>query len=134
MQNDKSLGTVFSETKDELKEFIQTRVAMLQAELKEKVQTWKYSIPIALIAAALLLAAWITLTFMLVALISAWFMPGPYAWVWGSLIVGGVYLLSGIALGWFAYSEIKNAGVTPNRTIAVLKQDQVWIQNETRAA
>jgi uncharacterized membrane protein YqjE len=132
MRNDKSLGTVLSETKDELKEFFQTRVAIFQAELKEKARTFKYTIPIALVAAALLLAGWITLTFTFVALLQAWFRPSPYAWVWAGLIVTGLYLLGGVALGWFAYSEFKSVGVAPNRTLAVLKQDQVWIQREAR--
>jgi uncharacterized membrane protein YqjE len=134
MRNDKSLGTVLSETKDEFKDFIQTRVAILQAELKEKARIWKYSIPIALIAVGLLLAGWITLTFGFVALIHSWLEPNTYSWAWAGFIVAALYLVGGVALGWFAYSEIKSAGVAPNRTLSVLKQDQVWIQNETRAA
>ncbi|HET7872013.1 MAG TPA: phage holin family protein [Terriglobales bacterium] len=134
MQNDKSLGAVLAETRDELKEFMRTRVAMLQAELKEKARTWKYSIPIALLAAALLLAGWITLTFGFVALIHSWLEPNTYSWAWAGFIMAAIYLVAGVALGWFAYSEIKSVGVAPNRTLSVLKQDQVWIQKETRAA
>jgi putative superfamily III holin-X len=132
--NEKSIGTVISETKEELKDFIQTRIAILKAEIADKVRTWKYSIPLLLAAAALLLAAWITLTFTLVSLLAAVFMPSPYAWVYGSLIIGVAYLLGGVALGWFAYSELMATGIAPNRTIEVLKQDQVWIQNEARTA
>lgn len=94
----------------------------------------KSVIPIALIAAALLLAAWITLTFALIALLHGLFLPSVYAWMWAALIVGGAYLVLGVTAGWFAYSEIKSTGLAPNRTLNVLKQDQIWIQNEARTA
>lgn len=134
MHNEKSIGTVISETKQEVKEFIQTRIAILKAELKEKVQTWKYAVPILLGAFVLFLAAWIVLSFAIVALLAGIFYPSPYAWLFGALIVGGAYLLLGLGLGWFAYSELTSTGVAPQRTLEVLKQDQVWIQNEARTA
>jgi hypothetical protein len=62
------------------------------------------------------------------------FMPSVYAWGWAALIVSGTYLVLGIAVGWFAYAGIKATGLTPNRTLAVLKQDQTWVQNEARTA
>lgn len=134
MNNEKSLGTVISETKAEVKDFVSTRVQMLKVEFREKVATWKYAVPLLGVALALLLAAWITVTFALVALIRAWFAPSPYAWVWGGLIIAGLYLISAAVIGWFAYSEINAVGVAPARTLEVLKQDQVWIKNEARTA
>jgi uncharacterized membrane protein YqjE len=135
MHHEKSIGTVISETKAEVKEFIQTRVAMLQAETKEKIRTWKYTVPLLLGAAALLLAAWIILSFALVALIHSWLMPTGFGWFWAALIVGGAYFIGAIIVGWFGYSEMRAAGgVAPTRTLKVLKQDQVWIQNEARTA
>lgn len=132
MQTDKSLAALLAETKQELKEFISTRIGLLKAELDEKLRTWKYVVPLLLVAAALMLAAWITLTFSLVALLHGLFMPSPYAWLWGSLIVGGVYLVTGTVVGWFVYSELKAVGIAPTRTLNVLKQDQIWLQNEAR--
>lgn len=134
MHNEKSLATILAETKDEIKQFVTTRVNILKAEMDEKVRTMKSVIPIALIAAALLLAAWITLTFALIALLHGLFLPSVYAWMWAALIVGGAYLVLGVTAGWFAYSEIKSTGLAPNRTLNVLKQDQIWIQNEARTA
>lgn len=132
--NEKSIGTVVSETKQELKEFIQTRIAILRTEFAEKLRIWKYAIPMLLAALALFLAAWIVLTFAIVALLAGIFQPSPYAWLFGGLIVGVAYLLLGLAVGWFAYSELSSVGVAPQRTMEVLKQDQVWIQNEARTA
>lgn len=132
MNNEKSLGAVLTETKEEMKDFIETRLQILRAEINEKVKTWKYSLPLLLLAAGLLLIGWITLTFSLVALIRAFFLPDPFAWLWAGLIVAGLYLVAGLAVGWFAYSELLSVGVAPKRTMQVLKQDQVWIQNEAR--
>lgn len=132
MHNEKSFGALLAEAKQELKEFVATRVGILKAEINEKVRTWKYVVPLLGLAAALLLAAWMTLTFALIALLHAMFLPSSYSWLWAALIIGGAYLLLGVAVGWFAYGEIKSMGLRPNRTIEVLKQDQIWLQNEVR--
>ena len=109
-------------------------MSILKAEIDEKVRRLKSVIPVFVIALALLLAGWMSLTFALIALLRGMLMPNVYAWLWAGLIVGGVYLALGIAGGWFAYSAIQATGLTPSRTLTVLKQDQVWIQNEARTA
>ncbi|HEX2329204.1 MAG TPA: phage holin family protein [Candidatus Angelobacter sp.] len=134
VHNEKSVGTVLSETKEELKEFLQTRIAMLKAEIREKISTFKYAIPMLLGAAVLVVAAWIVLTFAFVALVAAWLPQSPFNWFWAGLIVAGIYFVIAVGIGWFAYAEINSVGVAPNRTLEVLKQDQVWIQNEARTA
>ena len=134
MHTEKSLATLLTETKTELKEFIRTRLQILLAELKEKGEIWKYGAPLMAGALVILLACWIALSFAFVALIRAWFLPSPYGWVWGALIMAGIYFIAAVSIGWFAYSEIKSVGVAPTRTLTVLKQDQVWIQNEARTA
>jgi CRISPR/Cas system-associated protein Csm6 len=53
------------------------------------------------------------------------------SWFYATLIVGLAYLLIGAAAAFFAYSEITKASLTPERTIRVLKQDQVWLQRES---
>jgi uncharacterized membrane protein YqjE len=133
VQAEKSIATVLAETKEELKEFFSTRLEMLRAELKEKTSTWKQAIVMLVIAAVLLLAAWMTLTFALIAFFHAVFITSVYSWLFAGLIVGGIYLAIGGLVGWFGYSELKSAGVKPTRTLEVLKQDQVWIQNEARS-
>lgn len=134
MHTEKSLATLLAETREELKEFVVTRVGILKAEIEDKVRTWKYVIPVMLIALALLWAGFMTMTFALIALIHGLFLPSPFAWLWGALIVGGCYLLLAAGIGWFAYSELTAAGIAPTRTLKVLKQDQVWLQNEARTA
>ena len=133
MQAEKSIATVLAETKEELKEFLSTRVAMLRAEVREKTSMWKQAVVMLAIAVVLLVAAWMTLTFALIALFHALFITSVYSWLYAGLIVGGIYLAIGGLVGWFGYSELRAAGVKPTRTLEVLKQDQVWIQNEARS-
>lgn len=132
MHTEKSLATLLAETKEELKEFVVTRVGILKAEIDEKISTWKAIIPVLLCAFALLWAGWLAVTFALIAWLHALFLPSPYSWLWASLIISAVYLVMAVVLGWFAYSELNTAGLTPTRTLKVLKQDQVWLQNEAR--
>lgn len=134
MEREKSFAAVLTETKDELKEFLQTRLQLLRSEIREMVQTWKHSVPLLLLAAGLLLLGWVVITFGVVALIRGLFLPSPYAWLWASLIVGGLYLLGGLVVGWFAFAELREVGFTPKRTLHVLKQDQLWIENEARTS
>jgi uncharacterized membrane protein YqjE len=134
VHTDKSLATILAETKDEIKQFITTRMNMLKMEIAEKVSTLKSVVPILFFALALLLAGWMALTFAVIALLHGLFTPSVYAWCWAALIVAGAYLVLGIAVGWFAYGEIKATGLAPTRTLSVLKQDQTWIQNEARTA
>jgi uncharacterized membrane protein YqjE len=134
VHTEKSLATILAETRDEIKQFITTRVNMLKMEIGEKVRTLKSVAPILFFALALLWAGWMALTFAVIALLHGLFMPSVYAWGWAALIVAGTYLVVGIATAWFVYAEIKATGLKPSRTLTVLKQDQTWIQNEARTA
>jgi putative superfamily III holin-X len=134
VHTEKSIATILAETKDELKQFVTTRVSILKAEMDEKISRIKSVIPLAVVAALFLLSGWMVLTFALIALLHSLFMPSVYAWLWASLIVTAVYLLVGGIAGGLAYSEIKATHLAPTRTLKVLQQDQVWIQNEARTA
>lgn len=134
MHTEKSIAAILAETKDELKQFVTTRVNILKAEMDEKISRLKSVVPLAIVAVLFLLSGWMVLTFALIALLHAFFVPSVYAWLWASLIVTAVYLLVGGVTGWLAYAEIKATNLTPTRTLKVLQQDQVWIQNEARTA
>jgi uncharacterized membrane protein YqjE len=134
VHTEKSIATILSETKEELKQFVATRVSMLKAEMDEKISRLKAVIPLAVVAALFMVSGWGVFTFALIALLHAFFVPSAYSWLWASLIVMAVYLIVGAVAGWFAYSEIKATKLAPTRTLKVLQQDQVWIQNEARTA
>lgn len=132
IENGRSLAGVVNELKDEFKEFVQTRIAMLKSEMQDKVASWKTAGIMIAIAALLGLTAWLLITGALVSAIAAAFYPSRFAYFFAFIIVGVVYLLIAGVIGAFAASEIKKRGVMPQRTIRVLKQDQVWLQNEAR--
>lgn len=132
IENGRSLAGVIHELKDELKEFIQTRIAMLKSEMQDKVASWKTAGIMIAIAAVLGLTAWLLLTGALVSVVAAAFYPSRFAYFFAFVIVGLAYLIIAGLMGAFAASEIKRRGVMPERTIRVLKQDQVWLQNEAR--
>ena len=132
MHPEKSIGEILAETKTELKDFFETRLQILQAEIRDKVSAWKSSLPLLLVAAAFLLMGWACMTFALIALLQAWFLPSAYSWLWAALIVTAVYMAAGLVLGRLGYKAIHSVGVASTRTLEVLKQDQDWIQNEAR--
>jgi uncharacterized membrane protein YqjE len=134
VHTDKSIAAILTETKQEIIQFVTTRVSILKAEMDEKISRLKSVVPLLAVALTLLLSGWMAFTLSLIALLHGLFMPSVYAWLWASLIVTAVYLALGAVAGWFAYAEIKTTSLKPTRTLKVLQQDQVWIQNEARTA
>ncbi len=130
---EKPLAQVLSEFKDELKEFAATRIEMLRSEMSQKIAV--AGIALAAIAAGSVFALIAVLFFgvAFVAAIAMAFGGGEAAWAEAFAIVGALsFLVGGMALG-FGIRQLKERGLKPERTLRVLKQDQVWLQNETRS-
>ena len=126
----KSVAEVIEDLRDELKEFVSTRIEMLRSEVNEKISTLKMNAPVLAIGLVLLLTAWFVLTGFLVCIIAAAFAPNPWAWTVSSLIVGVLYAILGGAAAMMAWRRLTQKGITPERTIKVLKQDGLWLQAE----
>jgi uncharacterized membrane protein YqjE len=129
----KSLQQVLYEIKDELRDFISTRVDLLRAELVDKWSGIKAAAPMLAAGAALLLAAFFTFTFGLVAL-AATLIGGEYRWALGAAAVTVLYGVVGGVLAWMSSKQLQAEGLAPQRTLRVLKQDQMWAKNEARAS
>lgn len=130
--NGRSFAGVLNEVKDELKEFLQTRITMLKAEMGEKVHTIKASLPMLATAIVFLATAFLLLTLGLVALISVAFYGDPFRWFFSFLIVGVLYAIIGGITAVFGLRELRAQGIMPRKTIQVLKEDQIWLQQEAR--
>jgi len=130
--NGRSIGETVNEVKEEFKQFAETRIAMLQAEMKEKVSLIKASAPMLAIGAVLGGVGFLVLTGALICLIRMAFGPTTWAWFYSFLIVGVVYALFGAIAGFMGYQNLTKHGLTPERTIKVLKEDKVWLQSEAR--
>lgn len=131
VQRDRSLADVANEIKVELKDFLQTRFEMLRAEMNENIAAIKAGIPMLIVGAVLGWFCMMLLTAALVAVIAPAF-DNEYRWAIALGIVGLAYLLIGAAAAWMGYRELTSRGLAPKRTMQVLKEDQVWLQNEAR--
>jgi len=129
---EKSLAQVLTEFKDEFKEFAATRAEMLRAEMREKLTVASAAFPAIAVGAVLVLLASVFISVALVALVAMLLGGSTGAWAGAFAIVAGIFLLVGgvaIALG---VRKLKSCSLKPERTLRVLKQDQIWLQHETR--
>jgi uncharacterized membrane protein YqjE len=130
--NGRSFAGAVNEVKDELKEFLLTRISMLKAELREKMRTFKAALPMLAAAIVFLATAFLLLTLCLVGLISVAFYGDPLRWFFSFLIVGVLYSIIGGMAAVFGLKELRAQGIMPKKTIKVLKEDQIWLQHEAR--
>lgn len=131
-ENGRTLAGVVAELKDELKEFVATRMSMLRSELRDKMSAWKIALPLIVVAVVLFGTAWLILTAALIAIISIAFEPNPFAPFFALIIVGVAYGLVGVVCLTFGIREFREGGIIPQRTLRVLKEDQIWLQTEAR--
>lgn len=130
---ERPLRDILQEIKAEAGEFVNTRIAMLKAEISEKVAHLKAAAPMLAAAALFAVGAFLTFTYALIALIAA-LVPNQYAWAIGAGAVFVLYAIIGGLLAWFGIKEIQTEGLAPQRTLRVLKQDQDWLKKEARTA
>lgn len=130
--NGKSVADVLNDFKEEIKEFATTRLQMLRNELREKMSSWSTAIPMMAVGLVFLVIALLLFTGFLVALIALAFAGRPWAYAISFAIVAVLYGLVGAVSGLYGYRTLKSAGVAPERTLRVLKQDGIWLRTETR--
>lgn len=128
-RNGKSLSATINELKQELREFAQTRLQMLRAEMNEKLTAWKTGIPLMLVGAVFAFVGFLVLTGALVFVVAI-----PLGIGWALAAVGLLYLILAAVTAGIGYAEISHNQLKPERTLRVLKEDQIWIQNEARSA
>jgi uncharacterized membrane protein YqjE len=131
-RNGPSLAEVVAEIRDEIKDFIQTRVQMFRSELREKIAAWKSGAILGIAAAIFAVTGFWLLTLAVVALVAVAFWGSAYAFFWAFLIVGLGWLGMGGTAAFLAVRELRRQGMLPEKTIAVLKQDKSWLQQEAR--
>ncbi len=130
--DERSVAGVLAEIKEELKEFAQTRLSLLRSEMKDKVSMFKTAMPLIAFGLVFLWTGWLALTGALIVIIAEAFYPNRFAYFFSFIIVGAGYLLIGGIAASFAVRGLREHGVVPERTIRVLKQDQLWLQTEAR--
>jgi uncharacterized membrane protein YqjE len=126
----RTLGEVIAEVKDEIRDFMQTRAQMFISEMREKLQNSKKAAIMGAAGLLLLLTAYLLLNLALVGLVAVAFWGSPFAWFFAFVIVGGAWLILGATLAMVAVKQFQ--GFTPSKTVEVLKEDKVWLQQEAR--
>jgi hypothetical protein len=120
------------EFRDDLKDFVTTRIQMLRSEIAEKVGAWKLGLPSMLIGLVLLATSFLLFTAGVVNAIALAFGGQPWGFAVSLFIVFAVYGLAGGLLLLYGWRTVKAGGIAPEKTIRVLKQDQVWLKTEAR--
>jgi VIT1/CCC1 family predicted Fe2+/Mn2+ transporter len=133
VQNGRSVTEVLREFKEETKEFVVTRVQMLRSEMIQKMGGWKAGVPALMIGLGFLVMTFVLLTGLLVAVIGLAFNSTGWGYALSFAIVMVIYGATGAVLALYGVKKIREAGVVPERTIKVLRQDGVWIQSEARS-
>jgi len=127
-----SLAAIISEMRDELKQFVQTRIELLKREIRVNLGVIRATAPLIAVGVLFLTTAYLLLTIALVALIATAFVGSAYAWFYAFLIVGVVWLIIGTIAAFMAVREFRKRGLMPRRTIEVLKADNIWLQQEAK--
>lgn len=131
-ENGRRVADILQQMRDELVEFVQTRVAILRSELLTARDTLKAAIPLAGVAAIFLSTAFLLLTAAVVGLVLAAFPYTVYRWFFACLIVGVFWGIVGAVAAIVVVKKFKGKNMVPSRTFEVLKRDKLWIQTEVR--
>ncbi len=130
--NGRSLVDILNEMKEELQQFVQTRIELLKRELQEKFATVKATLPLLAAGALLLTIAFLLFSFALAGLFAGVFAGNPYRWFFGFLIVGFLWLVLGVIAAMIAMRQLTARKLMPRKTISVLHDDKAWIQQEAK--
>ena len=133
LHNGRTVGSILSDTKDELKEFLETRITMLRTELGEKMAMLKSAAPLAIVGILFLVTAYMLFTLGLVAAIVAFLPQNPYRWCIAFFAIAVLWGLIGGICTYMAVREFQVKELLPKRTMQVLKEDKVWLQSEVRS-
>ena len=127
--NNRSLGSIVTEIREELKDFLNTRVQMMKSEFHEALGAIRVALPLALVSLVLIGTGSLLLTAAVVTIVASAFAGSPYAWFFAFVIVGVLWIAIGAIAAFFAYNQIRSRARFPKRTVEVLKADK----NQKRA-
>jgi uncharacterized membrane protein YqjE len=131
--DERTLAEIVSEVRDELKDFVQTRVEMMRSEVRETVQAASRWLPLGVVAWVFLSTAYLLFTAAIVAAVSVAFVTNPYRWFLSFLAVALAWSAAGGIFAYLAWTQFRAQGTLLKKTLDVLKADKVWLQNEARS-
>ncbi len=132
VHNGRTLAGILADTREEIKQFLATRVALFRAELREKASMVKSAAPIAAVALVTLITAYLLFTLALVGVVLGLLPTNPFRWCFAFLAVALLWTIIGAIAARSAMKRLNAKALMPARTIGVLKEDGVWIQSEVK--
>ena len=132
IHNGRTVATILADTKEEIKQFVQTRFTMLRLEVNDKLQMLKLAAPLAALGILLLTTAYLLFTLSLVGLVLAFLHNNPYRWCLAFLAIAVVWTILGGFAGYLAKREFALKELVPKKTIRVLKEDKLWVESEVK--
>lgn len=105
---------------------------MLKREMEQRLKTIRHAAPLAGLGLLLVATAYLILTLAVVALFAVIFGDTPFKWFFALLSVGVLWGLFGGVCLYFTKLRLSRTRLVPEKTIAVLKEDKTWLQQEAR--
>jgi hypothetical protein len=129
----KSFVAIFQELRLETLDLVRTRLQILKVEISSKLEAYKRSAILFVVAIVMAVAAWLSMTGALLSVMHVLLVPNRFAWAWAALILAGAYGTLGVVASWLGLAEIAPRRLIPKRTLMVLKHDRLWIEKERKA-
>jgi uncharacterized membrane protein YqjE len=126
-------ATVLHELKDEIGQFLRTRATLLKSELRENLPSLSKAGLLVVVGTLLFLTAYMLFTVALVAVIAEGFRNSEFRWVFALLALGVAWAIFGGISFLMAKHQFTQKNILPKRTLAVLKGDKVWLQQEVKS-
>ncbi len=130
----RTVTEIVSEVVHESWEFVETRFALLRAELSESRKAWTTALPVLATAALFLFLASVLFTFAFVSLIYVALPENAYRWFFALGIVGFLWTTIGALTAYSGLRAIREHSIVPRKTLGILRADKEWLENERRAA
>ncbi len=135
LPDDRSLGSLIKELGDEGSRLIREEVRLAKTEMREKIEVYERNTMKMVVGGVLLLGAFLVLLIAVnrgLTLVLFQFMSLEIA-VWlAPLILASIAGIVGWGMTKTAQKEMKEEGITPNRTMQTLREEKNWVMQQAR--
>jgi hypothetical protein len=135
LPDERSLGSLIKELGDEGSRLIREEVQLAKTEMREKIEVYERNTVKMVVGGVLLLGAFLVLLIAVnrgLTLLLFQFMSLEIAAWLAPLILASIAGLVGWGMTQNAQKEMKEEGLTPNRTMQTLREEKDWVMQEAR--
>jgi hypothetical protein len=125
MQDEQSIGELFSELSQQASKLVRQEVQLVKAEMTQKARKATRQIALIAIGAVLANAALLSIVAFLVLLLAQWMDAWLAALLVGILVGGAAALLAMKGI-----NELKEMTPAPERTLQTLREDKEWLAQQ----